>query len=269
MMQEEEPAVTAVPQPLNPPADPARFQETAFWLRRIRIGVLFMLAVFIIDEIYWILFSGIGLQPGPHLGNWLTDLRAIIDCVGVWILVSAEPGRRAWLWPTRWILRLQAGAMLVLVVGSLITYSFILPMPGASSFDVNSALTFGILLFLGLYLVLFYWYLRELAQRLGEMDLRKNFSAAFWCVLCALLVTTFILAWAQNIRTTTGTPVTSAPSTSSTAEAPGLVGRWIIAALGSVIYVWQCLLMWLLAWRLNKAAKVYRKLAKAPPEPVG
>jgi len=258
-------ASDAVTSPV-PSADPAR---VARWLERVRLGALCGLGVAICCAtqlaVYTVLWVA-GVTPWPRPSYAVAYAIGIVEGVVAWVLVSSEPRNLRWLWPWRWILRLAAATIVLSCAVFMVAYGFFWPVPPKSTGADGvweRAWMYGTV---GCWM-LFFWYLKKLAHRLGDVGLRRNFNVLFWLLgilSIAALLTLIYKAWPDHDPAQSA----SAPASGEAEIRPiALSLRWLAVLMA--FHTWTVWLMWRLSRRLNRAAAHYRGLGRllAAPEP--
>lgn len=238
------------------PVPVASPELVARWLRKVRIGVLCGLAV-IASHVVYMVFGLVGIVPGPRLAMTISCAAVLAGGVGIWLLVSSEPQNRKWLWWCRWLLRLAAGAVVLLCGTDIVIYGFLLsPLPekAAQTAHDNMWRVMGIVV-CGTW-VLLYWYLKALAQRLADKTLRNNFGCLFWIARALFILFLLVVTYEVWIHRGGGAVLpATAPAKAQVDKPNAFVGF----AIWMAYYVWMGWLMWRLSRRLNQFAAYYQK----------
>jgi len=160
---------------------------------------------------------------------------------------------------TRWILRLESGAIVLLIATSLIAYCFLRPVPPHENTPIGWL--YVPVFILAVCWLLYYWYLSDLSYSLADKPLSKIFYL-IWCLGVLVMVPCLVMAGWAYYR---GVPLTSATAPAGTrAESSGGSAFVFFIALFGLA---GCL-MWWLSRRLNRCARHYRTLVGQPPTDV-
>jgi len=258
-------ASDAVTSPV-PSADPAR---VARWLERVRLGALCGLGVAICCAtqlaVYTVLWVA-GVTPWPRPSYAVAYAIGIVEGVVAWVLVSSEPRNLRWLWPWRWILRLAAATIVLSCAVFMVAYGFFWPVPPKSTGADGvweRAWMYGTV---GCWM-LFFWYLKKLAHRLGDVGLRRNFNVLVWMLGVLLLIGLLVLTCNAQAHDECVESASEPPPAKANPRPDGSAVMPI--GFRMALYTWMGWLMWRLSRRLKRAAGHYRGLSRllAAPQP--
>lgn len=221
------------------------------WLARVRLGCILALIV-VMCYAAFLVVGILGVVLGPQTQNAAACVIAIVGAVSVWLLVSPEPRNWKWLWLPRWILRIAAVVLIGLCAASMLIFG-ILPLlpevgqPDATWSRLAPAITMSLWFCLD-------WYLRRLAQRLGDSTLRKNFSVLMWIAAVAAVLGLLVFACSEMDSGMNSQARVTTPTNAN--EKTVTVGERVFAYMVYVLfYAWTGWLMWRLSRRLRSAAE--------------
>lgn len=167
------------------------------WLGRIRTGALLHLALIVLGVLVYLSMRPWSGKPTVVLPPWLTQPVFLVGAlVALWLVTTPEPENSGWLRRRRWIVRIGYGVSLILMVTMQITEGGhvsqtrqVPPLLASISTAVWLANAVVILS-----------YYRQLAVRLRDSLLRKNYTVLFGIVLvlAGLLALLLILGLLMN-----------------------------------------------------------------------
>jgi hypothetical protein len=248
-------AGAAPPSSVDPTPEP-RPDLVVRWLRRVRMGALIALAAKLACmPLFALACRGITLTTRAL--NTVSCATIFAGAVSVWLLVLPEPGKNREHWIPRWVLRMTAISAIGVAVVSIVFFGILgQPMPGDDAAEPGYA--YDVFL-LGICATL-YWYLRELAKRVNDALLRKNFTVLLSLTLTGILL--LGLLWVNCPSEAFAWNATARPGGHT--NTPGLLMGQI--ALFLLVFLWPAWLMFRLSRRL-KAAEYLPLQVQIEPTP--